>query len=297
MRRLQDVGLVLLALLAGALSVLTFTAVSGPGTAGPGGSGEPGASARAGAAGLADLSRATPSVPDGATSTAGVPGDEGRTADGGVDGPRPDEARAVLDQDGPVVVAALGDSTGNETWEWVYAWGRTLASERPVRVVSWNEWTEDGYIDPVLLGQDAEGEAVTIYSGHQSGAGAAYPVERMDALVPEEPDLVILNFGHNDSVESVREGTSRTLSTLRERFGAEIPVVVTLQQPQADDANADVRRALAELATDEGLPTIDVAAAFEETGDPGALLADRVHPDEDGALLWARTVGETLEAP
>lgn len=295
MSRLQDVGLVLLALVAGVLTVLTFTTVTGPGA---GGSvrADPGAATPVGAAGFADLAGATSSASgDGPTDQDATTDQAASTAAAG----RPDleAVQDVLRADGPLVVAALGDSTGNETWEWVYEWGRTLASGRPVEVVSWNEWTEDGYIDPVTLGTDQDGGTVTLYVGHQSGAGAAYPVERLETLVPEEPDLVILNYGHNDTVDSVGSGTADTLDALRRRFGAELPVVVTLQQPQADDANAEVRGALADLAADEGLPTIDVAAAFEATGDPAALLADAVHPDEDGAALWARTVAGTLSAP
>ena len=293
MRRLQDVGLLLLVLVAGVLTALTFTSVTGPapdrGPTDPSSEGGP-----TGPVGLvADLSAVTSGAPG--DTTGGTADDAAATGAGRP--PDLDAVRDVLADGAPVVVAALGDSTGNETWEWVYEWGRALASDRPVEVVSWNEWTEDGYIDPVELGSGQDGGTVTLYAGHQSGAGAAYPAGRLEALVPEEPDLVILNYGHNDTVDSVRSGTADTLEALRQRFGGGLPVVVTLQQPQADDANAEVRAALADLAADEGLPTIDVAAAFEATGDPAVLLADTVHPDEDGAALWARTVDGTLTGP
>lgn len=288
MRRWQDVGLVLLALLTVVLVWATFRSLESTPAASPAPTRDPGSAGGTGAASdPATGDPATTTAVDAAASTTEAPGEEGVL----------EEARALVQREERTVVLVLGDSTGNDRGEWTFRWAEALAGTRPTWIAPWNEWTEDGYIDPVTLGTDQDGGTLTLYVGHQSGAGAAYPVERLETLVPEEPDLVILNYGHNDTVDSVGSGTADTLDALRRRFGAELPVVVTLQQPQADDANAEVRSALADLAADEGLPTIDVAAAFEATGDPAALLADAVHPDEDGAALWARTVAGTLSAP
>ena len=238
-------------------------------------------------------------TPDDSLSPTSAPGPPDPTGQAGQTGGGIATAREVLDRDEPVVVAALGDSTGNETWEWVYGWARLLAQVRPVTVLSWNEWTEEGYIEPRVLSQ-AGGEVggeVVIYSGHQSGAQVDYVVEHLEELLPQVPDLVVLNFGHNNSVADVGPQLEETLAALRTVVDEDVPVVLTLQQPQQDDANADVRALVRAFAQEKGLGVIDVAAAFEETGDPEQLLADEVHPDADGAALWAETVARTLDAP
>ena len=165
----------------------------------------------------------------------------------------------------------------------------------------WDEWTEEGYIEPQVL-SSAEGEEdrageVVVWSGHQSGARAGYPAERIEAMVPEQPDLVVLNFGHNNTVEDVAADLDRTLAALREQVGEEVPVVVTLQQPQVDDANAPVREAVREWAGREGLATIDVAERFLEQDEQERLLTDALHPSEEGSRLWAEVVAEALGAP
>ena len=61
-----------------------------------------------------------------------------------------------------------------------------------------------------------------------------------------------------------------------------------------DDANAETRTAIGAWAQGAGLPTIDVAVAFEESGSEG-LLVDEVDPSEEWSRLWAETVGAAPE--
>lgn len=288
--RWQDVGLVVLGLVAAALAFLTFRAVGSVPSGAPADSStfspEPLSTDLAPGTSTSDPAGAT-SGPDAADTTAG---------------PSPSRVSSVQDllqSEDPLVITVLGDSTGNETWEWTYLWAGMLAESRTVTIAAWNAWTEDGYVEPTELSSAGTGEAgpVMIWNGQQSGASASYPVGRLDDLLPEPPDLVILNYGHNNTVEDVDEQLGATLEALRAEVGEDLPVLVTLQQPQAGDANAAVREAVHAFAVDHDLGVIDVAAAFEETGDPDALLVDAVHPGEVGSQLWAETVAATLRAP
>lgn len=75
------------------------------------------------------------------------------------------------------------------------------------------------------------------------------------------------------------------------RYG-DIPVLLVLQNPQLDDAYAEVRSAGAQWAAEAGVGVIDVAGAFPEGG--GDLLLDAVQPNGAGQELWARVVADAL---
>lgn len=315
MHRWQDIGLVLLGLVTAALVLLTFRALGTDAPEGPAAPGNApdlvsltGAADVAGSTGEAATRTATDAGgaadADGATADAGA-ATAGQDAAGASAPPVPAErARAVLQQEDRVVVLALGDSTGNDVGEWTFRWAQALAETRPTSIVPWNEWTEDGYIEPEVLSSAVAPRAdgvvlgeVVVWSGHQSGAPASYPANRIGAMVPEQPDLVVLNYGHNNTVRDVADELDRTLEALRAQVGDQVPVVVTLQQPQYADENAPVREAVQAWARARDLPVIDVAARFNERDDPGELLTDALHPNDEGSALWAQVVAEALGAP
>src|SRR5690606_28867603 len=73
-----------------------------------------------------------------------------------------------------------------------------------------------------------------------------------------------------------------------------VPVVM-LQNAQVDDANADTREAVARVAEEAGAPTVDVSAAFAADGrERSELLADELHPNEEGSRVWADAVAAAL---
>ena len=61
-----------------------------------------------------------------------------------------------------------------------------------------------------------------------------------------------------------------------------------------NDANEATRTAIADWAETAGLPTIDVAKAFEAAESQEGLLADDIDPLPEGSQLWAESVGEAL---
>lgn len=290
MRRWQDVGLVLLAIVTVVLVWATFRAVQVTPTSAP--AQHPDPVPITDAAASADPGESTAAPDDAAATTTATPPDQEVL----------ERARALLQREERTVVLVLGDSTGNDRGEWTFRWAEQLAATRPTWIAPWNEWTEDGYVEAEpLSGEDQGGEdslgEVLVLSGQQTGAPAEYAASRIEQLVPETPDLVILNLGHNNGAEDVAEGLTATLEALQEQVGEDVPVLVTLQQPQVEDQAADVREAVAAWADEEGLPTIDVAARFLEEDEPGALLLDAVHPNDAGSALWAEVVAERLQAP
>lgn len=280
-RRLQDVGLVALALVT---AVLILLAVRGAGSV-------PGSPTNSIAGGTGGAPVAAGNTPDDSAETVTVSPDQTEATASDDDGLT--AARAALASTDPVVVSVLGDSTSNARQEWVHRWAQDLSSERPVTISHWDEAGQRGFVEPDVLSETGDGSPLTIWSGSQSGADSTYALDRLSVIIPESPDLVVLNFGHLETVDSAAANVEELLTAIRDDFG-DVPVVVVLQQPQVDDANAEVREAIGTWAASEGLGTIDVAQAFLETDDVTALLQDNLHPNDAGSRLWARTVEAAL---
>ncbi len=194
-----------------------------------------------------------------------------------------DDAREALAADGSRVLV-LGDETGDGWDEWPFLW----AESQGMPGAMWMTQTENGY--------SGASEGTRLWSGAMTEATADYPVEHWDTMWPStEPDLVLLSYGHHYSSEDEATQSMEELRAAIAEQAPETPVVVVLQNPQADDANAPVREAIAGWAEESGLPTIDVAAAFAESDQPaGNLRLDEMHPSTAGSQLWAETVEDAL---
>lgn len=191
------------------------------------------------------------------------------------------DARKAFAGDGSRTLV-LGDSTGNGNDEWVHLW----AGSAELPIARWDTDTESGYVD--------ESEETRIWSGAMFEATADYPLEHESIWPEQDPDLVLLSYGHfHESGEDATEALEELRADAAERV-PEAPVVVVLQNPQAEDANSDTREAIGDWAEESGLPTIDVAEAFEERGTPEDLRVDELNPSYAGSELWAQTVAEAL---
>ncbi|WP_277454754.1 SGNH/GDSL hydrolase family protein [Janibacter sp. DB-40] len=194
-----------------------------------------------------------------------------------------DQAREAFAADGSRVLV-LGDETGDSWDEWAFL----LAESQGLPGAMWMTQTENGY--------SGASEGTRLWSGAMTEATADYPVEHWDAMWPStDPDLVLLSYGHHySSADEATQSMEELRAAITEQ-APETPIVVVLQNPQADDANASVREAIAGWAEESGLPTIDVAAAFAESDQaPENLRLDEMHPSSAGSQLWAETVEEAL---
>lgn len=193
------------------------------------------------------------------------------------------DARKALAGEGSRTLV-LGDSTGDGYDEWVHLW----AGSQGLPVASWLTQSESGY--------ESESEDTRVWSGSMPEATAAYPLERWDEIWPaEDPDLVVLNFGHaHESPEEATKALEELRADVAERV-EDAPIVVVLQNPEAQDADEETREAIADWADEEGLPTIDIAKAFKDSGQPPEdLRLDDLNPSGAGSQLWADAVGKAL---
>ncbi|KGN35697.1 SGNH/GDSL hydrolase family protein [Knoellia subterranea] len=202
-------------------------------------------------------------------------------------------AAAILARTTPVTLAVLGDQTSDGKSEWVANFAELLGRTRQVTLHQLDPQ------DPTIYAADqtfgTEGPEVTIYNGSRAEAQADYAAKRLSFLAPRKPDLVVLNYGRNDSASQIRGRLDRTLAAARKAW-PETLVVATLQAPTADDGDQDVREQLAEWADENGVPTLDVAQEFLDTGEPNAYVStrDRTAMSGQGDRLWGRTAYRLL---
>ena len=187
-----------------------------------------------------------------------------------------------------VTISVLGDSTGNDATDWVILWAQHLAEDCKVVVHRWNATKQQYEKDPLLYGTGAK--TVTISNASQPGADADFAVGIVPTVQPKQPDLVIYNFGHNNTSLNVGPQLSATQNAVASQWG-QIPSVVMVQNP-GQHAHGLVQKetliAVARWADANGEPPVVVRSAFE--ADLPRLMLDDVHPNQAGMKVWARVV-------
>lgn len=211
----------------------------------------------------------------------------------------------LRDQSQPVAIAVVGDSTSNDENEWLYYSLGDLSTThgRAIAARVWNgaildygrSWSWPG-----------SGAPVTVWNGSAPGKGITYALEHFDAMLPEQqPDLVILNHGHNVRGAIAGEA-NQFVDAMTTKWGSVPAFLVTLQNPRIDDkmGEQDTRvRNLRLWAENRDVEVIDAHSLFKAHPDPAVLLhpdpavllhSDRLHTSPEGARLWAGAVGDKL---
>lgn len=209
-----------------------------------------------------------------------------------------EEAAAQLVSDADSLnISVLGDSTGNDSNEWVQLWAKRLAGDNAkVMLYRWDTADRMWSKSPAIFG-DGDRE-VTIWNAASAGATPKYALDNTDVF-PDEADLLITNYGHNGTASGVRSYLSQILDEADDRWD-DPSKVVTVQNPgggAAEEKSATNHVVVRDVAKSHGLPVIDVNNAFVESDkELETLLIDDVHPNSDGSALWVETVTEFFGA-
>ncbi|GAA6526148.1 SGNH/GDSL hydrolase family protein [Intrasporangium sp. DVR] len=213
----------------------------------------------------------------------------------------PTDISQVLTSDKDVVLAVLGDGTGDEDGEWVSVLAELLGQSREVSLRNLDPTDPTRYAKERTYGES--GPTAVMWNGSRLGANASYAAERLDFLVPEEPDAILLNYGRDDKASAIAARLDTTLAAIKAKW-PKTPVAVVLQAQNTDDQLAPVREATAEWAEVNKLTEIDVAGAFLRAGDPNSFVSivDPPSVNSLGGRLWGETVftalgGKLVEAP
>lgn len=201
----------------------------------------------------------------------------------------PTDVHQLVSADRPIVIGILGDGTGDEQGEWVTVLGELLGTSRAVSLHNLDLSDPTRYAEQLTYG--SVGLDATIWNGSRRGATADYAAERLDFLIPEEPDVVILNYGRDDSADEIGTRLDTTRAAIAEKWPG-VPVLVTLQAQDRDDAIEPVRTATHEWAAANDVATIDVAGTFAATEDPNNFVSivDPPSVNARGGRLWGETV-------
>lgn len=197
------------------------------------------------------------------------------------------------------VIAVLGDSTGNETTEWVYRLAQYLGSLFATHSVIyrlWNDGTQT-YDAPVTIQTGSGARTLSVYNASTPGQTANYSFTRLAIQIPVTPNLVITSYAYNSPQTGIlyRPLHYQLCRDIQLRWPL-CDIINTAQPPmatsQADALNHINRtQAVLEMSSHEGHGVVNVMQRFLDYGNYTADLVsgDGVHPTAAGMDIW---VGE-----
>jgi lysophospholipase L1-like esterase len=200
-------------------------------------------------------------------------------------------------------IVVAGDSTGDEPDEWVFLLAQQLGTLYPgygVNYYLWNRRNPGWPATPWLIQEGAPGTHVlNIWNMSVSGTRENYGLTYAESvIVPKQPDLLLVSYGHNDGEDTVRFRWG--VQSLVETVAAGSPrteILLVAQNPETGNTFQQAHAAeLAQLASEEHLGLVDILGAFEATGNSSAYVKDGIHPTLGGSYLWMNTVLAALRS-
>ncbi len=195
-----------------------------------------------------------------------------------------------------VKLAFIGDSTGNETTEWIYLFAAWLATLYPAYTVKYYLWVDgSGYGAATTIASGSGAYTLHVYNCSVAGTGVDYvDAGRLTgAITNVDPDLVVWSHGKNGYISdavTIPEWKG-TVDNVRLR-SPHANVAYVLQAPNRDDSAMDLPvaawRTLQALRGDELI--IDVYSVFIAAGKPSGWYTDNLHPNATGEAQWLAVV-------
>lgn len=209
---------------------------------------------------------------------------------------------AIVANAGDVEILVIGDSTGNDTTEWVYLFGAWLGTQYPTHSVSYRPWNDgtNVYDAAVAISTGSGGNTVRLWNASVGGtipASLMLNTKYAGAIEAVSPDLVIWSHGINlyNTDAAIRAAYDSSYSPWIERVQATHPdagVAIFTQNPFRDTNNYAELYAM-EVSAQQNKPRatlLDSYAKFIAAGKAGALYADNAHPSASGTQLYLQTI-------
>lgn len=204
---------------------------------------------------------------------------------------------AALQADiGDVIALVVGDSTGDETTEWIHLLLEDLALQFPTYTFEWRVWNVGlkVYDAAVTISTGTGANTLTLHNASIPGEEATFVKgEIYDPITDVQADLTIVSFGHNGLTDPENQRTELAAFTCRMADDyPDRPIILIGQNPRTDNETmAPKVREFRELAAEQGYGFIDVHSAFKKFAIPlASFMTDTVHPNALGSELWKNTV-------
>ncbi len=214
------------------------------------------------------------SAPDAATPGASAPGDDAKSSAAETI-PLPDETSAEV-AEGPLVVF-LGDSLTA---------GYGLDEEQAFPALVAERFAEAG-------------QPIEVVNAGISGDTTAGGLHRLDWLLRQRPDILVVCLGANDGLRGVdldsSEENLRQIITKAQAEGVQVLLMGMLIPPNyGPDYSQQFAALYPKLAAELKVPLLPFLLEGV-AANPALNLADGIHPNAEGHAILAATVTEALE--
>ncbi|QXO10465.1 hypothetical protein [Klebsiella phage vB_KoxP_ZX8] len=210
------------------------------------------------------------------------------------------KVRSAMDD---VYIVIMGDSTGNETFEWVYQWATHLSQTVKTHSIRYRLWVDgSGWQGEERMSTGTTERSIFIDNVSVPGSTERYFQGSATSNIFNSGrvyDLVLLNYGHNEGTSvpsiTISAGFTEAIFACRQ-INPMAPIIVTAQNPRRDfpDHSARAVACWADIAGVNGLGVIDVYSAFIKLGSPSELYIDMIHPNAEGHKVWLEVVKKAL---
>jgi hypothetical protein len=196
-------------------------------------------------------------------------------------------------------LGVLGDSTGDAPDEWVYLTAHKLGAmyDRPVVIHDWNNAAQK-YVSTTKTREGANAPVV-VWNGSARGKNTSYSFQHWATMLPERPDLLIVNHGHNQSgAAAASAGIHSLIDWATAAWKVPPAAAVVLQNPRLDRFTKRQESVVATVREDwtgSLVAVIDAHSAYRKHNNMRSLLhEDGLHPNDAGSVVWAEAAFRTL---
>lgn len=189
----------------------------------------------------------------------------------------------------------VGDSTGNDSTEWVdlfCAWAATNWPKYTVRRYLWDN-VGKVYSTPVDFNTGTTSLILSVWNCSVPGSKMSenFGSPFVNAFVGKHPQLIIVNHGYNYqngvTFYAIFGGLSAGVESLLREYPSADVMLIAQSPALASDLQAINIRAIREYAAIRGFGVADVYGEYVKAGKPADWYnGDGIHPSEMGSRVW-----------